>query len=131
MKKFGTVLLVDDDELTNQLNERMIRKLGMADDVQTALNGKMALEFLDAHLVEGVPNLVLLDIDMPVMNGFEFMEVYRKEFQEKAGWLVVMMLTTSINQTDLERAKSFDAVSEFIGKPLNQQKIELIKAKYL
>lgn len=131
MKKFRTTLLVDDDPVTNMLNSRLIQKLQLTSTAEIVTNGKEALEYLRNCSAEAMPDLILLDINMPVMNGFEFMEAYEKEFAADSSCLILMMLTTSANSADLEKARSYQKITEFMSKPLNRAKIELIKEEYL
>ena len=130
MKKINTILLVDDDQVTNLLNKKIIKKVNLAQNIEIALNGVEALAYLEEVRDQNVPDIIFLDINMPVMNGFEFLENYNKKFKEKHDTLVLMMLTTSVNTEEVERAKSFDAVAEFISKPLTVDKLKLIMEKY-
>jgi len=131
VKKFNTTLLIDDDPVTNMLNSRLIQKLDLSNHVEIATNGQEAVDYLRNCTDDKRPNLILLDINMPVMNGFEFMEMYEKEFAEDNECVILMMLTTSANSADLEKARAYNQVTEFMSKPLNKAKIELIREKYL
>jgi CheY-like chemotaxis protein len=130
MKKINTVLLVDDDQVTNLLNSKVIKKVKLASKVDIVLNGKEALEYLENVRNEDIPHIIFLDINMPYMNGFEFLDIYNKKFNEKHGTLVLMMLTTSINSVEVEKARSYGSVSEFISKPLTVDKLKQIMEKY-
>lgn len=113
------------------LNSRLIQKLDLSNHVEVATNGQEAVDYLRTCTDDMRPNLILLDINMPVMNGFEFMEVYENEFAENSECVILMMLTTSANSADLEKARAYNQVTEFMSKPLNKAKIELIREKYL
>lgn len=113
------------------LNSRLIQKLDLSNHVEVATNGQEAVDYLRTCADDMRPNLILLDINMPVMNGFEFMEVYENEFAENSECVILMMLTTSANSADLEKARAYNQVTEFMSKPLNKAKIELIREKYL
>lgn len=130
MKKISTVLLVDDDDVTNLLNSKIIKKVKLANKVEVALNGKEALAFLETVRNIDTPDIIFLDINMPEMNGFEFLEVYNERFKEKHETLVLMMLTTTVNSEEIEKARSFDSVAEFISKPLTVDKLKQIMEKY-
>ena len=129
MQKIPCVLLVDDDQTTNYLNRLLLTRLGVAEKVLVAINGREALTIVE-HYCESAaeydfPLLILLDVNMPVMNGFEFLEAYAAlpEFQRKA--TVVLMLTTSLHPRDVERAQLLH-IAGFLAKPLTKQKMQEI-----
>jgi CheY-like chemotaxis protein len=81
MPKLSTVLLVDDDSTTNFLNKKLLLRLGVTDNIRVALNGQEALHEVREHCraqPTDCPVLVFLDINMPVMNGIQFMEAYQQ-----------------------------------------------------
>lgn len=125
MRKLKNILLVDDDEVTNFINAEIIESLEATEHVDTSFNGKEALDFLDrayrgeANLV--FPELLFLDINMPVMDGFEFLKEFRKKPYADSGAVIITMLTTSLRTEDMERAQMFeDVVSGYIEKPLTR-----------
>ncbi|TAE48484.1 MAG: response regulator [Bacteroidetes bacterium] len=121
------VLLVDDDETSLFLSQKTLTKHKLADHAHTALNGSIALDFIRQQLAAGnpdphKPNLILLDINMPVMDGFEFMEEYAKlDFPEKHKTKIVM-LTSSSNPRDLDKAHE-QGIFGFMNKPLTLEKL--------
>lgn len=123
-RKLGLVLLIDDDEPTSFLNEFIIKKLGITERVFSVMNGQKAIEFLTELKSNGdcLPDLIFLDINMPRMNGWEFLTEY-----EKLGCVneecSVVILTTSTNPEDKERAGQIKSVSGFIGKPLTNESL--------
>lgn len=129
MKKLNRILLVDDDDVTNIYNQILIRKLGVADNVDVATNGRKALDYLRERSFtngETFPELVLLDINMPEMNGFEFLEEYGKMPDASHNELPIVMLTSSDHDMDLERAQSFPYLSGYYVKPLREENIRKI-----
>lgn len=130
MKTLETILLVEDDDTINFYNEYVIKGLELSQNVEITLNGREALDYLEARVEEGVglPELIFLDINMPVMNGFEFIE----EFERK-GWegsTLVVMLTTSIHPNDLARAKQYTSIAEYVHKPLMEDDLRGIVRRY-
>ena len=126
MRKLSSVLLVDDDQTTNYLSELLFKRLAVADKVLVALNGQEALNMLHEHCEHATgdcPALILLDVKMPVMDGFQFLEAYAKlpYMEQKA--IVIVMLTTSLHPHDVERVRQFD-VAGLLNKPLTQEKID-------
>lgn len=124
--KISRVLLVDDDKINNFINERLIRRLGLAEEINTVYNGQEALDYLEQlyHSGEEIPSLILLDINMPVMDGFEFMEAVsdKKYFSDTRS--VIFMLTTSVNANDIERARKSQVAKGYINKPLTEKELK-------
>ncbi len=126
--KLNCVLLVDDDVTTNFLNRKRIEKAEIADHIETALNGEEAINYLAAK--EQSSCLILLDINMPIMDGWEFLQAYHNLEVHKKNRTVIVMLTTSFNPDDKIRAESIVEVSEFRYKPLTLDMINEIIKKY-
>lgn len=137
MKQLDKILIVDDDLTSTFLVQMLLEDLQVATHIATATNGKEALDYIDAHC-EGetktdqlapasfCPELILLDINMPVMNGFEFLEACRQRPCFKDNQVKVVMLSSSAAQIDIQQAKAYQ-VSEYIVKPLTEEKLmELI-----
>jgi len=132
MQKIKNVLLVDDDNINNFINERLIKKLAMTQQVNIAVNGEEALDFLKKknNSQEEMPELILLDINMPVMDGFEFLREYEKLDIPDKEKVVITMLTTSTNPGDMDKF-SKAKVSSYINKPLTEPKlIEIMKKHF-
>ncbi len=118
MSKYKRILLVDDDETSNFLNELLIKGMDIVEEVSVAFNGQEALHYLQND--SGTfPQLIFLDLNMPVMDGFEFLEAFEKTHTTK---VPVFILTSSNNFKDYERAKNFD-VAGYLIKPLTEDKI--------
>ena len=131
-KKLNCVLLIDDDSATNFINNMLIKKSGITDRIEVALNGEEALEFLaksgkhesiDAEKFPQ-PQLILLDINMPVMDGWEFIEAYEALDTDKKDNIVIVMLTSSFNSDDRIRAQTYGAISNFKNKLLTSGMIQ-------
>lgn len=118
--KLETVLLVDDDEGTNFLNERTIQQSQMVNNIVKALNGIQAIEFLKIKInsKHPQPEFILLDINMPAMNGWEFMEAYRQLEDNQKAKIIIVMLSTSLNPDDEKRAREITEINDFRNKPL-------------
>lgn len=134
MKKIKTVLLIDDDEPTTFINKKIIQSSGLIDTIHTANSGQEALNFL-SHKENQVneiptPDLILLDINMPAMDGWEFLTEYKKLKHTQPKAIVIVMLTTSLNPDDEMKAKEIKEVYGFKNKPLTKQMLEDIVIKY-
>jgi CheY-like chemotaxis protein len=131
-KKLNCVLLIDDDKATNFINERVIKKLDCTKRIVTVYNGAEALEFLsieeNGNLLQ--PDLIFLDINMPVMDGWELLEHYRKLHENKKAKVVLLMLTTSLNPDDVKKANRIEEVKGFKNKPLTIEMMQDILKAY-
>lgn len=121
MKQFK-VLLVEDDEITNFLSETILSTLGIT-SVFATLNGMEGL----TYLARDCPDLILLDIAMPVMDGFEFLE--EKQKTRVCPESKIAMLTSSVRKTDQDKASTFPEVIDYLEKPLSPEKVQKLLAK--
>ncbi|MGB3780010.1 MAG: response regulator [Tunicatimonas sp.] len=130
MRKVSSILLVDDDETTNFVNQILLEDIKVADQILTATNGEEALVLIKSQCAErGCPTLVLLDINMPVMNGFEFLAAYDKLEMDNKQSVVVVMLTTSLNPNDLKRLDDLPNQG-FLNKPLTAKMVDQVLETY-
>jgi CheY-like chemotaxis protein len=121
--KLPCILLVDDDPVNNFLNQRLLENLAVADQLLVALNGQEAFALLEEHCPDAAcPALILLDVNMPVMNGFEFLHAYQQLPLEQKEAIVIIMLTTSLHPQDVERGQQLN-VAGFLSKPLTVDKV--------
>ena len=134
MKKIKTVLLVDDDEPTNFINKKVIQGSGLVEAIHTAHSGQEALSFLNRKNDQvdqiPVPDLIFLDINMPAMDGWEFLTRYKKLKNTPTEKIRIVMLTTSLNPDDEVKAKEIKEVHGYKSKPLTKQMIEEIATSY-
>lgn len=133
MKKLNCILLVDDDEITNFYNQHLISKMEISDSIQTALNGREALDYLTTAQNGTFPNpdVILLDINMPIMNGFEFLDAHDKLPENQRAKSVFLMLTTDLLPEDHSKTQTFSTLSGFLNKPLNENQLESGIAEHL
>ena len=128
-KKLSCILLIDDNPDDNRFHQIIIKKMGITDSIQIVQNGLEAIEFLKKDS-EVIPELIFLDINMPKMNGWEFLGAYKDlNIKQKAKALIVM-LTTSTNPDDEKKAKEIQEVMDFQPKPLSVESLATILEKY-
>ncbi len=136
IKGLECILLIDDEESNNFLNKMIIEQTGIEVFVQETHNGIEGLEFLTCtgkfsnEKKFPQPGLILLDINMPLMNGWEFLDAYNKLPDEQKGKIVMTMLTSSLNQDDIDKATLNNNVIGFISKPLTIKKLNEVIQKY-
>ncbi len=116
-QKLNTILLIDDNQPTNVYNKKLIDKSGIAIQVDIANDGRQGLEYLSHK--EKYPDLILVDIDMPHMNGWEFIAEFNTLPISQQKESTVIMLSTSPNPRDQLQALLMDAVIDYKKKPLN------------
>ena len=126
-----SVLLIDDDAISNFLNTRLLKEMQVAQDIKVTLNGEEALRFLQQEKAANrpFPELILLDINMPVMNGFEFLEAFR-EITDSDFHSVVIILTTSTNTRDFDQLQRYEEVEVYLSKPLTDDNLDYIIKKH-
>lgn len=125
------ILFIDDDEPTNFLNKLLVEEMGCAEHVQVVTSGPEALEYLTgtgsfAKNGHPRPDLIFLDINMPGMDGWEFLQHYQKLPSNQKANIVMVMLTTSLNPDDEKTAQKNIEISGFENKPLKPQVIKKI-----
>lgn len=129
MPKLATVLLVDDDPTTNFMHQLLLKNMGVAERLLVAENGVEALRTLSQTCTvpdaTACPDLILLDVNMPVMGGIEFLEAFQQLPLHSARRPVVFMLTTSTYLRELERLRALP-VAGIINKPLTREKVTAI-----
>ena len=128
-EKLKCILLVDDDTEDNEFHKMVIEEMNITERIEIALNGLEALNFLKEEN-QTAPDIIFLDVNMPKMNGWEFLEEYHKLTREQKAKVVIIMLTTSLNPADKKRAEQFPDITDFNSKPLTEEMMNEILARY-
>ncbi len=128
-KKFKAVMLIDDNEIDNLINQKMLEASNIAETIFMHTGAKSALEFLKnmeklASNGVGLPEIIFLDIDMPLMDGFQFLDEFDKLSDYIKNNVSIIMLTSSINPQDLGKARKSNYIKKYINKPLTQDALE-------
>jgi CheY-like chemotaxis protein len=127
-KKYRTVMLIDDNEIDNLINQKMIEAASITENIYTHTGAKSAIEFLrnmeKLDVAEKVlPDVIFLDIDMPLMDGFQFLDEFEKLTNTAKKKCKIVMLTSSINPQDFNRSKKYENVKLYLNKPLSHDSI--------
>lgn len=131
MPPIEEVLLIDDDQISNFLTTSLLKRSNLTKNISICLDGKEAMDLLQKRATEKIifPDLILLDINMPDMNGFEFLEAFRT-LSTCPQQPVIAILTTSQNYQDVEKIKNFPEVEVFLNKPLYEEDLHFLVAEY-
>jgi CheY-like chemotaxis protein len=122
-----SILLVDDDEINNFISIKLIKKALDNTQISACLNGRFAIDELaeiqkqDPSLL---PDFILLDINMPIMNGWEFLDEYKRLNIDPLGKSKIYIISSSVFSNDINKARSYPLVQNFISKPLSVDKIK-------
>jgi CheY-like chemotaxis protein len=118
----NTILFVDDDPITLMLCKKVISKAAFSDQIITAQNGEEAINLFHNLLDDSektVPELIFLDLNMPIMGGWDFLEEFSKPTFKQFHNIKVIVLSSTIDPEDLEKIKEFPMVMDFLPKPIS------------
>lgn len=127
------VFLIDDNNVVNFINRKTMESCGFSDDIIEYTSAKRALKFLGeaAKDLDQVPDLIFLDIKMQLMNGFQFLDSFIKLPETVTGKIKIIMLTSSLLDSDREHAMKYESVVAFLNKPITRDKLSNIKSSIL
>ena len=132
----NTILCVDDDPITLMLCKMVIKKASFSNEIITAQNGEEALNYFKKIKEENLndlstkhPQLIFLDLNMPIMGGWEFLDSFSTEDYSAYNTIKVIILSSTIDPEDLEKAKKYPMVLDFLPKPITKQMLEYLKNK--
>lgn len=128
MSYYKTTWLIDDDELCNYLTANILQSNNFCHEVQSFTNAKEALAELETKVKEGeFPDLIFLDLNMPVLDGWGFLQAYRNIPEEVKKTCTLYILSSSVDEDDINKSKLYEDVRDFISKPLQKMNLETIR----
>lgn len=124
MEKVELLAIIDDDDVFQYITNKYIKQLHLADRIIFFNNGKEAIDFFQQdNVAEECPDMILVDTNMPIMDGWEFLTEFQKIIKNMEKPVKVCLLTSSIDERDILKAKEFSFLSDYLEKPLDQQKL--------
>lgn len=128
MKKVDNTCIIDDDPIFIYGTKRIMNEVGFSDNILVYNNGQDAIEGLTAMSDEGkdLPSVIFLDLNMPIMNGWEFLEDFAKIPNKNVEKVTVYILSSSVDPRDLQRIKNYNMVSNYILKPISPNDLKSV-----
>ena len=125
MKKINTFCIIDDDDIYQFTTSLLLKKSDLVNKIIVFSNGLKAINFLKDEMgnIENIPDVLFLDINMPVMDGWEFLEEYLLIRSMMPKTVVIYMVSSSVDEKDVLKAKSISVLSGYLVKPISSQNI--------
>lgn len=127
---FKTVLCIDDDPITIMLSEKVIARANFCNNVLAAYNGQEAIDILDKIIANNetdIPEIIFLDLNMPVMSGWEFLDIFSEKYTGILKNTSIVILSSSIDPDEYAKAKNYPVVSHFLSKPITVALLQSLK----
>lgn len=126
MKKIKICCIVDDDPIFIYGTKRIIKEADFSESVMVYNNGQEAIEGLSelSEAEEKLPDVIFLDLNMPIMNGWEFLEEFEKLPNPNLKKTIIYIISSSVDPRDLERVKNYRQVNNYILKPITPDDLE-------
>ncbi len=121
--KINKIVLLDDDPIVNVINEQLLRKYSASKQYIVCRTSKEAIDYINS--ADPVPEIVIIDLNIPLVNGFEFLDLFYSKFFNNVS---VYILTSSINPIDLNKSRQYPFVKGYLKKPLTREIVQEIIA---
>ena len=130
MSVVNRVMIIDDDEINNFICVKNLKDSGFSDEASFCLRGKDGLEELKNARPEEIPDVIFLDINMPLMNAWEFLEEYNKLAAGFEKEVKLFILSSSVYKRDIAKSSEYANVTDYIIKPLNKATLDKVRATH-
>ena len=132
VKKLPIIGIIDDDTIYHFILTSIINKYKLAESILSFLDGEKAIQYLTDNKTNNkkIPDVFFLDVNMPIMDGWMFIEQYARIKPDITKKILVFMLSSSMNPIDIERAGKISEISNYIIKPLNLEEVKIIFENY-
>ena len=126
------ILCIDDDPITLMLSKKVIIKANFSNTIITAKNGEEALQYFNSIINKEenkLPNLIFLDLNMPVMDGWEFLDNFSTNKYSEINSTKIVVLSSTIDPEDLQKSKKYPMVIDFLSKPITTSMLSYLESK--
>ncbi len=123
------VCLIDDDKVYQFTSKMILEATQLTSKIITFFNGQEAIDFflaLENQHIDILPDVIFLDINMPILNGWNFLELFDKIYYSLPKKILIYVVSSSVDDSDMERSKSFACVTDYVIKPINKEKYRLL-----
>ncbi len=124
------IMCIDDDPITLMLFKKVVQKASFAKEITNAMNGEEAITFINSITNEDKkPQLIFLDLNMPIMGGWEFLDLFNDSNYYHLNKTKVIILTSTIDPEDIKKSKTYPNVIEFLSKPITVEMLNYLNSK--
>jgi CheY-like chemotaxis protein len=127
------VFCIDDDPITLMLCKKAMQKVDFAHEITTLQSGEEAIAFFESNINSPdnstIPELIFLDLNMPLMSGWEFLDIYLKQGYNSIFKTNIIVLSSTIDPKDIEKSKSYPMVVNFLSKPISKEILQDLKSQ--
>jgi CheY-like chemotaxis protein len=128
LEKLPLIGIIDDDKIYQFMLTRLIKNNMLSERIVTFMDGEKAIQYLSENKAntKNIPDIIFLDINMPIMDGWQFLEEYANIKAELKKKIVIIMLSSSVNPIDVERANKITEIADYIVKPIKSEELKRV-----
>lgn len=132
MKKVNSAFIIDDDDIFIYGTRRVMQELNFCENISVFKNGQEAIDGIKEHIKLGkeLPDIILLDINMPIMNGWDFLEELAQTPNLNKNKVLLYLISSSVDPVDIDRAKKIELVTNYFIKPITPKQVKEILKEF-